>query len=56
MSVNTLTASGDIQLGGTIKTNRVDETLLFQATKYKFYDKYLTETFGHDGTNNYMNS
>ena len=26
----------------------------FLAGKYKFYDKYLTETFGHDGTNNYM--
>ena len=38
----------------TIKTNRADETLLFLATKYKIYDKFLTETFGHDGTNNYM--
>ena len=25
---------GDIKLNGTIKTNRVDDTLLFQATKY----------------------
>ena len=26
----------------------------FLAGKYKFYDEYFTETFGHDGTNNYM--
>ena len=43
---------GDIKLNGNIKTNRVDETLLFQATKYKIYVKFLTELFGHDGTNN----
>ena len=38
----------------TIKTNRADETLIFLAGKYKLYDKFLTETFGHDGENNYM--
>ena len=46
--------TSDITLNGTIRTSREDETLLFLAGKYKFYDKYLTETFGHDGTNNYM--
>ena len=51
--VLSLTDTGSF-FNNTIKTNRADETLLFLATKYKFYDKFLTETFGHDGTNNYM--
>ena len=55
LSVTTLTASGDIQLGGTLKTNRTDETLLFKATKYSIYDKFFTEIFGHGGITNYMN-
>ena len=55
LSVTTITASGDRQLGGTLKTNRTDETLLFKATQYIFSDKLSTERFEHDGTNNYMN-
>ena len=51
--VLSLSDSGSF-FNNTIKTNRPDETLLFLAGKYKFYDKYSTETFGHDGTNNYM--
>ena len=34
LPVTTLTATGDIQFGGYLKTNRTDETLLFKATKY----------------------
>ena len=45
---------GGSYFNNTIPTNRVYETLLFLASKYKFDDKYFTETFGHDGTNNYM--
>ena len=37
LTVTTLTASGDIQLGGTIKTIRTDETLLFTATTHTLY-------------------
>ena len=49
------TITGDITLSGTIKPNRADKKILFQASKYKIYDEFLTELFGHDGTNNYMN-
>ena len=51
--VLSLSDSGSF-FNNTIKTNRSDETLLFLAGKYKFYDKYSTEIFGHDSTNNYM--
>ena len=37
----------DIELGGTLKTKRTDETFLFKATKYMFYDKIVYEIFGH---------
>ena len=50
--MNTLTTSSDIQLGGTLKTNRTDETLLFKATKYIVYAKFFTEFVGRDGTIN----
>ena len=55
MSVITLTASGAMGNGGSIKTKRTDETLFSKQLNILFYDKLFTELFGHDGTNNYMN-
>ena len=48
------TLPGDLKLNGTIKTNRADLPL-FQATKYLYYDNFITDALSHDGTNNYMN-
>ena len=41
LSVTTLTASSDIQLGGILKTDRTDETLLFKAAKETFMTNSL---------------
>ena len=44
----TLFTSSDVQLGGIRNTNKTDETLMFNANKYVFYIKFVTEIVGHD--------